>query len=84
MCVHSSHYLSLFLSLPCPPKVLAALMWTVPGACGHVIPYFYCAFLTLLLADRAFRDDTKCASKYGAHWDKYCEKVSFKIIPGVV
>lgn len=42
-----------------------------PGAC--IAPYFYTAFLVLLLIDRAFRDDMRCRAKYGKHWDKVRE-----------
>ena len=41
-------------------------------------------FLTILLTDRAFRDDNRCAAKYGADWDTYREKVPYKIIPGAI
>jgi 7-dehydrocholesterol reductase len=42
------------------PEVAASVAWTVPGACqGHLIPYFYAIYLTVLLTDRAFRDDVR-------------------------
>jgi len=58
-----------------------ALAWTLPAAFTHIVPYTYVAFLTALLVDRAGRDDRRCRAKYGADWDRYCERVPWKIIP---
>lgn len=44
-------------------------------------PYFYVCFLTVLLLDRAFRHDKRCADKYGDSWDQYCKQVPYKMIP---
>ncbi|KAJ6349719.1 hypothetical protein OIU78_006016 [Salix suchowensis] len=45
------------------PEILAALFWTVPALFNHFLPYFYVIFLTILLFDRAKRDDDRCGSK---------------------
>jgi 7-dehydrocholesterol reductase len=66
------------------PEILGAVFWTLPALFANVLPYFYVVFLTALLTDRAFRDDNRCAIKYGADWKAYCEKVPYKILPGVV
>jgi 7-dehydrocholesterol reductase len=47
------------------------------------VPYVYVTFLTILLTDRATRDDRRCRAKYGASWEEYCRRVPWKIIPGV-
>ena len=65
------------------PEILAALAWSAPAAASAPLPYFYVAFLTALLVDRAFRDDARCAAKYGAVWDAYRALVPYKIVPGV-
>lgn len=65
------------------PEILAALAWTLPALFSHITPYFYVIFLTALLVDRSFRQERRCALKYGKHWDKYCEKVPYKLIPFV-
>ena len=65
------------------PEITAAFLWTAPGLFGHALPYFYVLFLTLLLTDRAFRDDIRCRSKYGADWEAYCKLVPYKMLPGV-
>jgi 7-dehydrocholesterol reductase len=65
------------------PEFLAALCWTLPVLFENVLPYFYLAFLAILLTHRAFRDDYRCAAKYGADWDAYRQVVRWRIIPGV-
>lgn len=65
------------------PEIGAAFLWTAPAGFAHPLPYFYVFFLTLLLFDRAFRDDARCASKYGKFWQEYCRAVPYKIVPFV-
>ncbi|KAJ8431741.1 hypothetical protein Cgig2_028958 [Carnegiea gigantea] len=57
------------------PEILAAFFWTVPALFHHFLPYFYVIFLTILLFDRAKRDDDRCRSKYGKYWKLYCDKM---------
>nr|WP_237753886.1 hypothetical protein [Parachlamydia acanthamoebae] len=38
----------------------------------------------MLLIERAFRDDRRCALKYGEDWETYCKHVPYKIIPYMV
>lgn len=63
------------------PEIAAAFFWSVPALFFNFIPYFYVCFLTVLLVNRAFRHDKRCADKYGESWDLYCKKVPYKIIP---
>jgi 7-dehydrocholesterol reductase len=68
------------------PEILGAFFWSLPSglAPAYFLAYFYVIFLTPLLFDRAFRDDARCRDKYGKHWDKYCQRVPYKIIPGIL
>lgn len=67
------------------PEILASLAWSLPSLnSGLVGPYFYVIYLTILLTDRAYRDDDRCRKKYGKHWDEYCEIVPYKIVPGII
>ena len=66
------------------PEILASVFWCVPAQNQALAPYFYPFYLTLLLLDRSFRDDKRCADKYGSYWTLYCKAVEYKIIPGVV
>lgn len=63
------------------PELLGALCWTLPALFSNFLPYFYFVFLTILLFDRAHRDDKRCAAKYGKDWEAHCKKVRYKIIP---
>jgi 7-dehydrocholesterol reductase len=65
------------------PEILGAFFWTLPAMFGFFLPYFYVIFLTVLLLDRAFRDDERCQKKYGKGWDKHCELVPHKILPKI-
>jgi 7-dehydrocholesterol reductase len=66
------------------PEITSAFFWSVPALFTHFSPYFYVCFLSILLLDRAFRDDKRCAKKYGQDWNKYCELVPYKIIPFLI
>ncbi|MGE4574599.1 MULTISPECIES: 7-dehydrocholesterol reductase [Parachlamydia] len=66
------------------PEILGAFFWSVPALFANFLPYFYVVFLTILLIERAFRDDRRCALKYGEDWETYCKHVPYKIIPYMV
>jgi 7-dehydrocholesterol reductase len=65
------------------PEILLALAWSLPAGLEHFVPYFYVTFLTILLLDRAVRDDKRCRRKYGAAWEEYCRRVPYKVVPFV-
>jgi 7-dehydrocholesterol reductase len=65
------------------PEITLALAWSLPAGFTHVVPYVYVIFLTILLTDRATRDDRRCSKKYGTCWDEYRRRVPWKIVPGV-
>lgn len=66
------------------PEILGAFLWSVPALFNDFLPYFYVLFLTTILLERAFRDDKRCADKYGSAWDDYCRRVPYKILPYVI
>jgi 7-dehydrocholesterol reductase len=67
------------------PEILASLCWSLPAwNTGFIGPYFYVIYLTILLTDRAYRDDDRCMKKYGEYWKEYRTQVPYKILPGVV
>jgi len=66
------------------PEIAAAFFWSVPALFMDFMPYFYVSFLTVLLLDRAFRDDVRCAKKYGKYWRQYCKQVPYKIVPYLI
>jgi 7-dehydrocholesterol reductase len=65
------------------PELTASLAWSLPAGGASALPYAYVAFLAVLLVDRAFRDDARCAAKYGKAWAEYRALVPWKVLPGV-
>lgn len=63
------------------PELLLSLAWTLPAGGSLVLPYFYVVYLTILLFDRARRDEVRCSQKYGEYWKQYCERVRYRIVP---
>jgi 7-dehydrocholesterol reductase len=65
------------------PEFMGAFFWSVPALFSSFVPYFYVIFLAILMVERDFRDDRRCAKKYGDDWERYCQKVPYKILPYV-
>ncbi|KAL4237764.1 hypothetical protein ACF0H5_002476 [Mactra antiquata] len=63
--------------------LIMALAWSLPCGFGYILPYFYPIYFFILLVHRERRDDALCKKKYGASWDRYCNRVKYRIIPGV-
>ena len=66
------------------PEILLAFFWSLPALFTHLMPYSYVIYLTILLTHRAYRDDEKCFKKYGKYWEKYCQLVPYKMLPGIL
>jgi 7-dehydrocholesterol reductase len=54
-------------------------------ACGtsYLFPWFYFAFLSILLIHRCLRDEDRCQKKYGQQWQEYCNLVPYRLIPKI-
>jgi protein-S-isoprenylcysteine O-methyltransferase Ste14 len=63
--------------------ILMALAWSLPTLFFTPVTYFYPVYFALLLIHRERRDNRHCAVKYGKDWDRYCEKVPWRIIPRI-
>lgn len=48
-----------------------------------ILPWTYAIYMTVLLVQRCIRDEDRCQAKYGKTWDEYCEKVKYRLIPGL-
>ena len=46
-----------------------------------LVPYLLPAALCALLVQRAWRDEQRCARKYGELWVRYCARVRFRMFP---
>jgi len=66
-------------------ELTAAWSWCILAnpAVNGVLVLFYSTFLTILLAERAKRDERKCQNKYGKYYDEYSQKVPYLIVPGL-
>jgi 7-dehydrocholesterol reductase len=64
-------------------ELTLALCWCIPSGTQSVLGYVYFIFLTILLVDRAYRDELRCAEKYGGAYEEYCRLVPFKMLPYV-
>lgn len=87
----SSGYWGLSRHLNYVFELLLAFCWTAPAGFTSLAPWsvfctndrFYFIFLLVLLLDRTWRDELRCAQKYGAAWAEYKKQVPYLLIPGV-
>jgi protein-S-isoprenylcysteine O-methyltransferase Ste14 len=63
--------------------ILMAVAWSLPCLFGSLLPYFYPIYFSILLIHRERRDFRRCSSKYGKDWEQYCQRVRWRIVPGV-
>jgi 7-dehydrocholesterol reductase len=61
--------------------LMMSLSFCLTCGFGHLLPYFYIIYMTILLVHRVLRDDTRCRDKYGAYWEQYCKLVPYRILP---
>lgn len=61
------------------------LSYSMCAVCGYknILPWTYAVFMTILLVHRINRNEMRSRGKYGRDWDVYCQKVRWKLIPGV-
>uniref|UniRef100_A0A8C8VNP2 Delta(14)-sterol reductase LBR n=1 Tax=Pelusios castaneus TaxID=367368 RepID=A0A8C8VNP2_9SAUR len=61
--------------------IIMALAWSLPCGVNHILPYFYVIYFTCLLIHRDARDEHQCKKKYGLAWERYCQRVPYRIFP---
>ncbi|XP_068009663.1 delta(14)-sterol reductase LBR [Melanerpes formicivorus] len=61
--------------------IIMALAWSLPCGFNHILPYFYVIYFICLLVHREARDEHHCKQKYGLAWEKYCQRVPYRIFP---
>ncbi|XP_070579698.1 7-dehydrocholesterol reductase-like isoform X1 [Ptychodera flava] len=63
--------------------LMGSLAYCLATGFGHLLPYFYIIYMTILLVHRCLRDEHRCKCKYGKDWDVYTARVPYRLIPGV-
>jgi len=63
--------------------LLMGLAWCLPTGFSHPLTYFYIVYFLILLLHRERRDHRMCLDKYGPDWEAYCQKVRWRIVPGL-
>lgn len=63
--------------------IMIAISMSMPSGYNSLIPHLYPIYLTLLLLNRAYRDDARCKEKHQEAWTEYCNKVKYMMIPGI-
>lgn len=63
--------------------LLMGLAWCLPTGFSHPLTYFYIVYFLILLLHRERRDHRMCLAKYGSDWEAYCQKVRWRIVPGL-
>jgi 7-dehydrocholesterol reductase len=61
------------------------LSYSMCATCGvgHVLPWIYAIFMTVLLVHRVRRDEERCRAKYGGGWAEYERRVRWALLPGI-
>lgn len=68
---HPNYLGDIIIQLSFVPFVL----WSPP-----ILAFLFSIFF---LVHRAKRDHSRCKQKYGAAWDRYCNKVKYVLVPKV-
>ncbi|KAF8216569.1 ergosterol biosynthesis ERG4/ERG24 [Mycena galopus ATCC 62051] len=62
---------------------IMSFCWGAVIGTATPIPYFYSVFFITVLVHRVGRDFERCSIKYGKDWERYCQVVPSKFIPGI-
>lgn len=62
--------------------MLSTAMCALAGTTVLMV-WFYAIFMLILLVHRCLRDEERCRAKYGQAWEDYCERVPWRLVPGI-
>lgn len=63
--------------------LMSFAMCAAYGALDQLLPWSSFLYMTLLLMHRTWRDEKRCAAKYGETWKKCCRLVPWRLMPGL-
>ncbi|XP_042197343.1 7-dehydrocholesterol reductase isoform X2 [Callorhinchus milii] len=63
--------------------LMGSLAYCLACGFGHLLPYFYITYMTILLVHRCLRDEHRCVNKYGKDWKRYNDEVPYRLVPGI-
>jgi hypothetical protein len=58
-----------------------AITWALVTGFNSPFPWFYPVFFSCMIVHRAWRDNQRCAEKYGEAWKEYQRRVPYLFIP---
>jgi Delta14-sterol reductase len=64
-------------------ELMVYFSWTLCTGFDSVVPYLLPFWLVCLFTHRAWRDEQRCAAKYGELWLEYTRRARFRMIPFV-
>jgi 7-dehydrocholesterol reductase len=69
------------------PNYIGSITYTC-AACltcgnGHLFPYLEAVLVISMCIHRCFRDEARCRTKYGNAWAEYCQRVKWRLVPGI-
>lgn len=62
-------------------ELMVYFAWTICTGFDSLVPYLLPFWLVCLFTHRAWRDEQRCAAKYGELWQQYCQRARFRMIP---
>ncbi|CAM1154135.1 Uncharacterised protein g11084 [Pycnogonum litorale] len=69
----------------CHPNYLGEIMvnfsFALPAGFNHGFPLLLPTFSSVFLVYLAYKDDRNCRKKYGSSWDRYRERVKYRLVP---
>lgn len=63
--------------------LILALAWSLTCGLTPVLPHLFFVYLLTLLVHRGYRASATMHKQYGPAWDRYCQRVPYRILPYV-
>jgi delta14-sterol reductase len=62
-------------------EIMVYVSWTLLTGFQSFVPWLLPGWLFCLLVHRAWRDEQRCAAKYGPLWEQYRQRARFRMFP---